>query len=144
MTTKISPIKKDGLFGFAALENGRGLLDALAFTVNADPRNLNQITINDLEDGYYSASSTTPAYYANADTLLNQIIYNRFIPGFNSFKDSFLFTGAPVARGIKIFDVEYQYYPVIASPEIEFLGYTYNIDAIKNPTAVTGNVESDK
>lgn len=144
LTTKISPIKRDGLFGFAALENGRGLLDSLAFTVNADPRNLNQITINNLEDGYYSSSKTTPAYYANADTLLNQIVYNKFIAGFNTFQDSYLFTGAPVARGIKIFDVEYQDYPVIATPEVEFLGYTYNIDAIKNPTAVTGNVESDK
>lgn len=143
LTTKISPIKKDGLFGFAALENGRGLLDALAFTANSDPRNLNDLTINDLKDGYYSASSTTPAYYANADTLLNQIIYNRFIPGFNTFKDSFIFTGAPVARGIKIFDVEYQDYPVITTPEIEFLGYTYNIDAVKDPTAITGT-EGDK
>ena len=144
LTTNISPIKKDGFFGFAALENGRGVLDALAFTANSDPRNLNQININDLEDGYYSSSSTSPAYYANADNLLNQIIYNKFVPGFNAYKDSFVFTGAPVARGIKIFDVEYQDYPVIASPEIEFLGYTYNIDAIRTPTSVTGNVEGNK
>lgn len=143
LTTPISPIKKEGFFGFAALENGRGLLDALAFTANSDPRNLNDLTINNLEDGYYSSSSTTPAYYANADTLLNQIIFNRFITGFNTFKDSFIFTGAPVARGIKIWDVEYQDYPVIASPEVEFLGYTYDIEAVKDPTYITG-VEGDK
>jgi hypothetical protein len=143
LTTDISSIKKDGFFGFAALENGRGVLDSMAFTANSDPRNLNNIEINDLTDQYYSSSSTSQAYYANANSLLNQIVYNQFIAGFSTFKDSFVFTGAPVARGIKIFDVEYQDYPVIASPEVEFLGYTYNIDAIRNPTAITGT-ESNK
>jgi hypothetical protein len=138
LTIPISPIRKDGLFGFAALENGRGTLDSLAFTANSDPRNLNNISINNLNDGYQSSSSTTKAYYSHANTLLNKIVFNQFIGGFNTFKDSFVFTGAPVARGIKIFDVEYQDYPVIASPEVEFLGYTYNINAVKNTTAITG------
>ena len=143
LTVPISPIRKDGLFGFAALENGRGTLDSLAFTANSDPRNLNNLSINNLDDGYHSASSTTRAYYSQANTLLNKIVFNQFVGEFNTFKDSFVFTGAPVARGIKIFDVEYQDYPVIATPEIEFLGYTYNINAIKNTTSITGT-ENDK
>jgi hypothetical protein len=138
LTIPISSINKDGFFGFAALQKGRGTLDALAFTASSDPRNLNNISINSLDGDYYASSSTTPAYYANANTLLNQMVYNQFVPGFSTFQDSFVFTGAPVARGIKIFDVEYQDYPVIASPEVEFLGYSYNIDAIRGSTPITG------
>lgn len=136
-----SRIKKDGLFGFGALQIGQGLLDALAFTVRSNPRNLNDIEINNLDDSYgpESSNKTSPGYYIGADTLLDNIVYNKFISGFNVMKDSFVFTGAPVARGIEIFEVDYQDYPVVDAAEAEFLGYTYDINAIQKSNEIEGS-----
>lgn len=134
-------ISKSGLFGFGVLQNGQGLLDAMAFTVRTNPRNLNNIQINNLTDSYSHESSnkTSPGYYIGSNTLLDSIVYNQFISGFNVMKDSFVFTGAPVARGIKIFDVDYQDYPITSSAEAEFLGYSYSIDAIRTPKVINGS-----
>lgn len=134
-------INKKGLFGFGALQSGVGLLDALAFTVSSNPRNLNDIKINNLDDSYGpdASNTTSPSYYIGADTLLNNIVYNQFISGFNVMEDSFIFTGAPVARGIELFEVDYQDYPAIDKLEAEFLGYTYRIDAFRGNKEVSGS-----
>jgi hypothetical protein len=70
-------------------------------------------------------------------------VYDQYIAGFNKFKDGFVYTGAPVARGIKIFEVDYQDFPVTSTPEVEFLGYTYTIDALRN-SRIHGGAEADK
>lgn len=134
-------IKKNGLFGFGALENGQGLLDALAFTRRTNPRNLNDIKIFNMPNSYsyQSGDKTSPGYYIGANNLLDNIIYNQYISGFNIMKDSFVFTGSPVARGIKIFEVDYQDYPVTGGPQAEFLGYSYSIDAIRNAKIINGS-----
>lgn len=140
---RINKIKKSGLFGFGALQLGRGTLDALSFTRKIDPRDLNSLNINNLDDSYSrSASDASPRFSTGADSLLDSIIYNQFISGFNTYKDSFVFTGAPVARGIKLFDVDYQDYPVTSTPKIEFLGYTLDTREINNIN-IFGNVESE-
>lgn len=144
LTTNISTINKDGFFGFAAKEQGRGVLDSMAFSVKNDPRDLNSIDINNTQNDYLNSdSNSNPSFYIGASGILNAIVYNQFISGFNKFKDAFVYTGAPVARGIKIFEVDYQDFPVTSTPEVEFLGYTYTIDALRN-SRIYGGGESDK
>jgi hypothetical protein len=144
LTVDISRIDKNGLFGFAALQQGRGVLDSMAFTVNNDPRNLNSISINNSQNDYIDTDSkTNPSFYIGASNILDAIVYDQYIAGFNKFKDGFVYTGAPVARGIKIFEVDYQDFPVTSTPEVEFLGYTYTIDALRN-SRIYGGAEADK
>ena len=144
LTVDISKIDKNGLFGFAALEQGRGVLDSMAFTVNNDPRNLNSIILNNSQNDYLdSDAKANPSFYIGASSILNAIVYDQYIAGFNKFKDGFVYTGAPAARGIKIFEVDYQDFPVTSTPEVEFLGYTYTIDALRN-SKILGGGEKEK
>ena len=144
LTVDIAKIDKNGLFGFAALQQGRGVLDSMAFTVNNDPRNLNSIILNNSQGDYFDTDSkANPSFYIGASNVLNAIVYDQYIAGFNKFKDGFVYTGAPAARGIKIFEVDYQDFPVTSTPEVEFLGYTYTIDALRN-SRILGGGEQEK
>lgn len=144
LTVDISSIDKNGLFGFAAREQGRGVLDSMAFTVNNDPRNLNSIILNNSQSDYLDTDAkANPAFYIGASSVLNAIVYDQYVGGFNKFKDGFVYTGAPAARGIKIFEVDYQDFPVTSTPEVEFLGYTYTIDALRN-SRILGGGENEK
>lgn len=144
LTVDIAKIDKNGLFGFAALQQGRGVLDSMAFTVNNDPRNLNSIILNNSQNDYFDTDAkANPSFYIGASSILNAIVYDQYIAGFNKFKDGFVYTGAPAARGIKIFEVDYQDFPVTSTPEVEFLGYTYTIDALRN-SKILGGGEKEK
>ena len=133
-------IQKKGIFGFAALESGKGLLDAMSFTAKSDAGALNNLAINNLDDSYNKKFySKAASYFTGNDTLLDSIIYNQYIAGFNVTKDSFVFTGAPVARGLEIFEVDYQDYPIVEDAEVEFLGYSYNIDAAQSSNQLNGS-----
>lgn len=128
---KLKPINKSGLFGFTASGNINGFIDALAFTVKSNPRDFNDININDLESDYEGSNDGRigKGYYIGADSLLTQLVYDQFVEGISKFKDGFVWNGSPAGRGIEIYDIEYEMYPVIETPRIIFNGYTYETSA---------------
>lgn len=131
---EISKVNKSGLFGFVVMEHGVGMLDNLAFVENGDPSLLNSLDFYDLEDDYSGDKNTGSGFYIGSNTLLNQIVYNRNVEmsmSNNLNKNNFIWTGAPVARGLKIIEAEYQDFPSTGGAEAEFLGYTYPSDSVK-------------
>lgn len=124
---KLKPINKRGLFGFVSSGTITGFIDSLAFTIKSDPRNFNDVTITDLDSDYEgdNDSKIGKGYYIGADSLLTQLVYDQFIDGINKFKDGFVWNGSPNARGINIYNIDYDVYPVIETPSIIFNGYTY-------------------
>lgn len=127
-------IEKDSTFGFVALESGRGWLDDFAFTSKADPRNLNNDNIDDIENDYSYDEKAGNLFYIGKNTLLDQIVYNRnveFSINNSLNKDNFIWTGAPVARGLKIFNIEFNDFPISGNATAKFLGYSYDSNSIK-------------
>lgn len=127
-------INKDSQFGFVALESGRGWLDDYAFTSKADPRNLNSSRIDDIENDYAYDEKVGNLFYIGNNNLLDQIVYNRNVEfSLNNplNKDNFVWTGAPVARGIKIFNIEFNDFPISGVARAQFLGYSYDSSAVK-------------
>lgn len=124
---KLKPINKSGLFGFVASGSVTGYIDALAFTVKLNPRDFNDININDLDSDYDgdNDSKIGQGYYIGADNFLTQLVQGQFVETTNKFKDAFVWNGSPVARGINFYDIEYELYPIIETPRIIFNGYTY-------------------
>lgn len=124
---KLKPINKSGLFGFVASGSITGYIDALAFTVKLNPRDFNDIQINDLDSDYEGNNDGKigRGYYIGADNFLTQLVQGQFVEETNKFKDAFVWNGSPVARGINFYDIDYQLYPVIETPRIIFNGYTY-------------------
>jgi hypothetical protein len=124
---KLKPINKRGLFGLVSSGTITGFMDSLAFTIKSDPRNFNDVNITDLDSDYEgdNDSKIGKGYYIGADSLLTQLAYDQFIDGINKFKDGFVWNGSPNARGINIYNVDYDVYPVIETPSIIFNGYTY-------------------
>jgi len=127
-------INKNSKFGFAALESGRGWLDDYAFTSKADPRNLNSSRIDDINNDYGYDEKLGNLFYIGSNSLLDQIVYNRNIEFSLTNplnKDNFVWTGAPVARGIKLLDIEFNDFPISGNARAVFLGYTYESSAVK-------------
>lgn len=137
---KVDNIKRNGFFGFVALENGVGALDDLAFMESADPRDLSTPEFYDIEDDYSGDKNTGVGFYIGSNTLLNQIVYNRNV---NISKDNalnknnFLWTGSPVARGLKILDVEYSDPPTTSKAVGKFIGYSYTSAAAKTNSVIS-------
>lgn len=127
----LKPIKKEGLFGFTTSGNITGFIDALAFTTKSNPRDFNDVNINDLDSDYEGQNDGKigKGYYIGADSLLTQLVYDQFIDGMNKFRDGFVWNGSPSARGVAIYDIEYEIHPVIETPKIIFNGYTYETSA---------------
>ena len=139
-------IDNDSLFGFVAMENGRGWLDDFAFTSKSDPRNLNITNIDNIEDDYGYDEKAGNLFYIGPNSLLNQIIYNRNVEISMSNplnRDNFLWTGAPVARGLKILDIEFSDFPVSGRARAKFLGYKYEVNSIKTSNSLR-NSDSDE
>lgn len=125
---EINSVKRTGFFGFVVLESGVGALDDLAFMSSGDPRDLATADFYEIEDDYSGDKNAGVGFYIGANTLLDQIVYNRFVDMSidNSLnKNNFIWTGAPVARGLKVVDAEYQEFPVTGKISAEFLGYSY-------------------
>lgn len=132
-------IENDSQFGFIALENGRGWLDDFAFTSKSDPRNLNVTNIDNIEDNYNYDEKVGNLFYIGPNSLLNQIVYNRNVEMSMSNplnKDNFVWTGAPVARGLKILDIEFNDFPISGNAKAKFLGYTYEVNSIKTTNSL--------
>jgi|LakMenE18May11ns_1017448.scaffolds.fasta_scaffold9953719_4 hypothetical protein len=127
-------IDKNSTFGFVALEYGTGWLDDFCFTSKADPRNLNSTNVDNIENDYSYDEKAGNLFYIGSNTLLNQIVYDRNIElSINNptNKDNFVWTGAPVARGLKILNIEFNDFPVSGNAEAKFIGYTYESNSVK-------------
>lgn len=128
---KLKPLNPRGLFGVVATGNITGFIDGLAFTIKSNPRDFNDIDINDLDSDYEGKNDGKigKGYYIGSDSFLTQLVYGQFIDGVNKLKDGFVWNGSPSARGINFYEVDYEIFPVIDTPRIIFNGYTYETAA---------------
>lgn len=137
------PIPKKSSFGFIGKGNGASaVLGQFMFGNTNKPEDLSDIEIDDIDDTYTKPRSSSPnaTYYLGNDSLLDNIVQYQLISGnFESPKDNFAWFANPVGRGIKIFDVDYESFPVISTPEVKYLGYSYNIESFQ-----TANIFSEE
>lgn len=130
------PLSKKSSFGFIAKGNGgSATLGQFLFGNTNKPEDLSDIEIDDIDDDYFKPNGSSPSatYFIGNDTLLDNIVQYQLISGnFESPKDNFAWFATPVARGIKIFEVDYEAFPVITTPEIKYLGYSYGIELFQD------------
>jgi hypothetical protein len=127
-------------FGVIASGYGTGVLGQMQFGVSTDPEDLNDLNISDIDDDYDGHKTKKPdrTFFIGKNTLLDNIVYGQNIAGINdSSGDNFVYTGAPVARGIKIFNIEYENYPVISKPIHVWNGYTYALSFFEEANLIS-------
>lgn len=126
------PLKRDSKFGIVASQFGSGIVGQFLFGSSRKPQDMNDLNIYNMKDSYsmYGKKTANGAFYIGENTLLDTIVSKQLVPGFNdAASDNFVYTANPVGRGIKVFEVEYDTYPITSVPRIEFLGYNYEINA---------------
>jgi hypothetical protein len=128
----VKPLPKSGSFGIVASNFGSGILGQFLFGASKRPDDMNDLNIYNLKDDYamYNGKTASSTYFIGENNLLENIVSKQLIPGFNdSASDNFTYTATPVARGMRVFEVDYDTFPVTSTPKVEFLGYTYKIDS---------------
>jgi hypothetical protein len=101
------------------------------FGSSRKPEDMNDLNIYNMRDSYamYGKKTANQAFYIGQNTLLDTIVSKQLVPGFNdAASDNFVYTANPIGRGIKLFEVEYDTYPITSIPRVEFLGYNYDIN----------------
>lgn len=142
----IRKLPKNSYFGMIASKFGIGVLGQMQFGASKDPEDLNDLDINNIDDDYQGHRTKRPdrTYFIGRNTLLDNIIYGQKIAGLNDASaDNFVYTGAPVGRGIKIFDVEYDTYPVINTPQTVWNGYTYELSVFEEANLFSSKEPDD-
>jgi hypothetical protein len=142
----IRQIPKDSYFGVIAKDSGTGIMLQYQFGVSQDPEDLNDLEINDIDDDYMGRKAKRPGrtYYIGPNTLLDNIVNKQLIAGINdSSGDNFCYTGLPIARGIKLIEVDYDIYPVTDVPRYVWKGYTYDVAIFNDGDLVAGRVPED-
>jgi len=127
----LQPLSKSGSFGVVASNYATGIIGQVLFGSSKKPGDINDLNIYNLKDTYamYKSNLANPTYFIGENNLLENIVSNQLIPGFNdAASDNFVYTATPVGRGIKIFELDYDLFPVTSTPKAEFLGYTYQIN----------------
>jgi hypothetical protein len=140
-TFKIRQLSLNSQFGFIANKFGTATLGQYLFGVSDQFKDMNNINLS-LVDSKYSKPSNRPTgtYFIGSNNLLDTIVDGRNVIGLRtSSKHNFAYTGAPVARGIQIFDVEYDKYPIISNAKAEWTGYTYDSNIFEG-----GNIISER
>lgn len=140
-----SPLKKTSTFGMAAKGSMSVVLDTMQFGVSRDPENMNDLDLNNNNDKYQQRNMVNPdvTYYMGNENLLNNIASNQLIAGISqNSADNFVYTATPLGRGIKIYEVKYDPYPVTDIPEFEFTGYTYQLNQFQSSNIVGESVVS--
>ena len=136
------PLPKKSSFGFIGKGNGAsGILGQFMFGNTNKPEDLSDIEIDDVDDTYSKPGGSSPSatYFIGNDSLLDNIVQYQLISGnLDSPKDNFAWFATPVARGIKIFDVDYESFPVVSIPEVKYLGYSYNIESFQTANIFSG------
>lgn len=142
----IRKLPKNSYFGMIASKFGIGVLGQMQFGASKDPEDLNDLDINNIDDDYQGHRTKRPdrTYFIGRNTLLDNIIYGQKIAGLNDASaDNFVYTGAPVGRGIKIFDVEYDTYPAITTPQTVWNGYTYELSVFEEANLFSSKEPDD-
>lgn len=136
------PLSKKSAFGFIAKgSGGSATLGQFLFGNTNKPEDLSDIELDDIDDDYSKPNNSAPSatYFIGNDSLLDNIVQYQLISGnFDSPKDNFAWFATPVARGIKIFEVDYEAFPVITTPEIKYLGYSYGIESFQTANIFSG------
>lgn len=125
------PLKRDSRFGVVASHFGSGIIGQFMFGSSRKPEDMNDLNIYNMRDSYamYGKKTANQAFYIGQNTLLDTIVSKQLVPGFNdAASDNFVYTANPIGRGIKLFEVEYDTYPITSIPRVEFLGYNYDIN----------------
>ncbi len=138
---KIRQLSPRSQFGFIANKFGVATLGQYLFGVSDQFKDMNNINLS-LVDSKYSKPNKIPTgtYFIGSNNLLDTIVDGRNVIGLRaSSKHNFAYTGAPVARGIQIFDVEYDKFPVISNAVGEWTGYSYDSNIFEG-----GNIISEK
>ena len=126
------PLKRESKFGIVVSQFGSGIIGQVLFGSSRRPKDMNDLNIYNMSDSYamYGKKTANGAFYIGENTFLDTIVSKQLVPGFNdAASDNFVYTANPVARGVKVFEVEYDTYPITSIPRIEFLGYNYDINS---------------
>lgn len=135
----LAPLRKNSTFGVFAKGSMSVVLDTMQFGVSRDPQDMNDLDIYNLDDDYQPKYSKRPnsTYFIGNESLLNNMVSNQLIAGISQNSGSnFVYTGSVVGRGIKIYEVDYDPYPITTTPEFEFTGYTYDFNALRSANLV--------
>lgn len=136
------PLPRNSNFGFIARgSGGAAVLGQFLFGNSYKSAEMNDLDINNVNDDYQnpaSAQADSTFYIGNSNLLDNIVSYQLISGNFNNKKDNFAWFGTPIGRGIKIFEVDYEKFPIISVPEIEFLGYSYNIKSFQLANIFSG------
>jgi hypothetical protein len=138
-TFKIRQLSGRTTFGFIANRYGTATMGQYLFGVSDKFEDMNSINLS-LVDSKYSLKNSLPTktFFIGSNNLLDTIVDGRNVTGINLLsKDNFTYTGAPVARGIQVFDVEYEKFPVIRTPIAEWTGYTYDSNAFEGGNLIS-------
>lgn len=138
---KIRQLSGRSTFGFIANKFGTATLGQYLFGVSDQYKDMNNINLS-LTDSKYSLKDKIPTgtYFIGSNNLLDTIVDGRNVIGLRtSSKHNFVYTGAPIARGIQFFDVEYDKYPIIAAPKAEWTGYTYDSNLFEGGNLISEN-----
>lgn len=128
------PLARGGTFGWAATNFGSGIMGKMMFGVSKKPEDMNNINVSNIPSPYgFNDKRPGETFYIGPSTLLDTIVNKELVPGFNnSSADNFTYTANPVARGIKVFEVDYDVFPAISDPQVMFLGYSYDINVYQD------------
>lgn len=136
------PLSRNSNFGFIARgSGGSAILGQLLFGNSYRLAEMNDLNINNINDDYQNpagADADATFFIGNSNLLDNIVSYQLISGNFDNKKDNFAWFGSPVARGIRIFEVDYEKFPTISVPEIEFLGYSYNIESFQSANIFSG------
>lgn len=131
--TLSKPLGKGSQFGLVSSHYASGYVGQYLFGVSRDPEEMNDLNIYNMPNiytGYKKKKRASKSYFIGENTLLENIVGRKLVPGFNdAASDNFVYTANPVARGLKVFEVDYDTYPVTSVPDIQFLGYTYEVNS---------------
>lgn len=137
------PLPKKSSFGFIGKGNGgSAILGQFLFGNTNKPEDLSDIEIDDVDDTYSKPRGSSPdaTYFIGNDSLLDNIVQYQLISGnFDSPKDNFAWFATPVGRGIKVFEVDYEAFPVTSIPEVKYLGYSYIIESFQTANIFSGS-----
>lgn len=130
------PLSGSGSFGFIGRGSGASaIMGQFLFGNSISLEDLNDLDIDSVNDSYTNPvnGKTDPTYFIGNSNLLDNIVSYQLISGnLESSKDNFAWFGTPVARGIRVFDIDYESFPVISVPEVVYTGYTYELEVFES------------
>ena len=136
---KIRQLSGASSFGFIANKFGTATLGQFLFGVSDSFKDMNNINLSLVDSKYsYRDKMPTGTYFIGSNNLLDTIVDGRNVTGLRTTsKHNFAYTGAPIGRGIQIFEVEYDKFPIISDPVAEWTGYSYDSNAFEGGNLIS-------